>query len=284
MRRLLPVLAVLLALGALAACGGGPSKSSFLAEADDTCRSADAPVTSLKTPSSFPELADGAKAVVAATDAQVPRLRDLDRPGGDKDDIDAVFNAIAGAGAAARSLQEAAERKDERATAQAANDLTARARQAGDGARAYGFGTCGVSTQAAAGTVADGAKAVVKASFVLKAETSCKEATRKAEALSEPNRAAQAARFLNAVIAIYGKVIDDLKALVPPPGDEPVVAEIVDTQQKTFDKVKELKDAVSDENERLAEARANELNVLGTAANAKADAYGIKACGTLSDV
>ena len=282
MRRI--VLSLLVAaLIVLAGCGGAPSKSSFLAEADDTCRAANAPVASLKTPTSFPELADGARAVAAASDEQVPRLRDLDRPSGAKDQTDAVFNSIAGVAASARSLQAAADGKDEKATAQSANEVSAQARQAGDGARAYGFTTCGSSTQTAATSLTDGARTVVKASFVLKGEASCRKALKEAEGLPEPRSTAQQGRFFDSFLRIYDVVLSELRANVVPPGDEAAVSELIDAQQRLRDKFKEFRDTVPRGNERVLAALLQEISVLNTAANAKADAYGIKACGTLAE-
>jgi len=274
--------AVLLALGvaALGGCGGGPSKNSFLAEADDTCRSANAPVASAKAPTSFPELAEGAKGVAAATDAQVPELRALDRPGGDKERTDAVFAALGGVATTARSLQAAAEKKDDRASAQAANDLSARSREAGDGARAYGFTACGVGTQRAATPLTDATKTIIKAGFVAKAEGICRETSRKLEGIPEPTSRTSASRAFNTLLPLADKMITDLRALVVPPGDEATLTDLFDAEQKVLEKLREYLAVLKADDSRKASVVEDELEVAGTAADAKADAYGVKACGT----
>lgn len=279
MRRIvLPLVAV--ALFGLAGCGGGPSKSSFLAKADETCRAANAPVASLQTPTSFPELSGGAAKLAAATDEQVPRLRDLDRPGGDKEPTEAVFTAMSGVAAAARSLQAAADKKDDRATATAANDLSKNARDAGSRARAYGFATCGSSTEGPANSVFEGAKKVVGASFVLQAETLCRQASDAIDALPEVNSLPSLVRFLDKEIPILVDLVARLETLVPPPGKEADVTAFLDAQRKVIEKDKELKAAAQARNEALAAKLDDEDSMLVTAANHRADDLGMSDCGT----
>lgn len=282
MRRLL---AVLLALGAtaLAGCRGGPSKSSFLTEADDACRNANAPVASLRAPGSFSEVADGAGKLATATADQVPMLSKLDRPGGARVETDAVFSAIAAVGPAATSLREAAAKSDERATAAAAIDLSTKARQAGDGARAYGFFTCGAASQTAATSLTDGTRNVIKARFVSKAEDLCEAVGEQFEGI-EVGTASQALRIFSTLVTAYTKLKTDINALVVPPGDEGAVNEFLEAAQKLIDKVSEFRDAIPRGNSSILEALLKDLSSLNTQANAKADAYGIKACGTLSEL
>ena len=281
MRRIVLSLLVL-GLGGLVGCGGTPSKSSFLADADDACRAAGAPVASLPVPSSFPDLATSAGKVAVATDEQVPRLRQLDRPGGDKDRTDAVFNALSGVATAAKSLQSAADKKDERATAQATNDMSARAREAGEKGRGYGFTACGSSTETAANAVAEGARKVIGASFVLKAEARCDEASEGIDRLPEVTSLSSLVRYMNGEIPILTDLVADLEALVPPPGREADFAAYLEAQKKVIEKGKELKNAAQARNERLAVALDDEGSVLVTAANNRADELGLRACGTES--
>ena len=278
-------IAVLLLLGGLVGltgCGGGPSKSDFVAKADETCRSANAPVASLQAPTSFPELAGGAARLAAATDEQVPRLRSLDRPSGDEEPTNAVFSAMSGVATAAKSLQAAADRKDDRAAATAANELSKNARDAGTQARVYGFTSCGSSTETPANAVFEGAKKVVGASFVLQAETFCREASEAIDALPAVTSIAGAVRFLDKEIPILETLVTRIERLVPPPGKEGEVAAYLDAQRKVIEKDKELRDAARARNETLAEALDQEDAVLVTRANHLADELGMSDCGTNS--
>jgi hypothetical protein len=280
-RRIVLPLAVAGLLG-LAGCGGGPSKSGFLADADDACRAANAPVASLQAPTSFPELSGGAAKLAAATDEQVPRLRSLDRPSGDEEPTDAVFTALSGVASAAKSLQAAADKKDDRATATAANELSEHAKEAGSRARAYGFTTCGSSTEAPANSVFEGAKKVVGASFVLQAETFCRQASEAIEALPEVTSLAGAVRFLDKEIPILVDLVARIEALVPPPGKEAEVAAFLDAERKVIEKDKELRNAAHARNEALAAELDEEDARLVTAANHLADELGMSDCGTNS--
>jgi hypothetical protein len=279
MRRLLLALPLAVLVGT-AGCGGAPSKSRFLTKADGICRTDNAPLASLKTPSSFPELADAARTLASATDAQVPRLRRLSRPSGAKAQTDSVFNALGGVATAARSLQAAAAKNDDKGTAQAANEMGATSKQAADGAKAYGFTNCGGSTQTAVNATLDGGRKILKAGYVVKAEAFCKDSSTKLDALPDPRTPAQAARSIDRGITILNKLVGDLKGLTPPPGDEATVTDYLDAQRKVIDKAQELKDAAAANNARLSETLESQLNVLVTAANAKADGYGLTACGT----
>lgn len=281
MRRIaLPLLVV--GLFGVAGCGGGPSKSSFVAKADETCRAANAPVASLQTPTSFPELSGGAGKLATATDEQLPRLRDLDRPSGDKEPTDAVFSAMGGMATAARNLQAAADKRDDRATAVAANELSKSARDAGSKARAYGFTTCGSSTEGPANSVFEGAKKVVGASFVLQAEALCHKASEGIDALPEVTSLSTLVRFLDKEIPILVDLVAKLEALVPPPGKEADVTAFLDAERKVIEKDKEMRAAAQARNEALTAKLDEEDSVLVTAANHLADELGMKDCGTNS--
>jgi hypothetical protein len=276
-------LAALLAsavLGAAGCGGGGPSKETFLADADRVCRTESAPLASVKAPTSFPELSDTARTIAAAVDAQLPQLRALERPSGDDTPVDAVLGSLGGVSEAAKALQGAASRNDEGATATAARDLAARARSASDRGRAYGFATCGGSTQPAANASVDGAKTVLKAGYVVKAEALCQDASSQLDEIPEATGLRGTARVIDTGARILEKLVAELRALTPPPGDEGTLNEFYDAQQQVIDKAKEAGAAASAGNARLFDTLADEFNVLTTAANAKADAYGIADCGT----
>ena len=268
-------------MAVLAACGGA-SKSSLLTKGDEICRTSNAPLQSVKKPTNYPELADAAATVATASDDQVTKLRKLGVPGGDKDEVKAILAAIGGVGASARRLQESSARTDDKATSEAANDASARSKEAAERGRAYGFTACGVSGEGPVNTVFEGAKGIVKAAFVAKAEGYCKEAINKEDAIREPRNQAGFAAYLDSILTLEEKVVDQLRALAVPPGDGPVVAELIDTRVRLNAKGRELTGAMRARNGRQQAAIADELVVLGTAAAAKADAYGIRECGTAS--
>ena len=263
----------------LAACGG-PSKSSLLSEGDEICRTSSRPVDSVKKPTSYPELGEAAGARANATGDQEAKLRELGIPDGDKDEVRPMLSAIGGMAASARRLQETAARTDDKATSEAANDVAARSRDAASRARAYGFTACGLNTEGPVNTVFDGAKGIVKAAFVARAEGLCKEAANQQSDLREPRNQSALAGYLEAVLTIEERVVTDLRALAVPPGDETAVAELIDARAKLNAKGRELTGAMRARNGRQQAAIADELVVLGTAAAAKADAYGIRECGT----
>ena len=278
---MLPALLTAGLLG-LAACGGdgGPSKESFVAQADRICRADSAPLASVKAPTSFPELSETAGTIATAADAQLPRLRALDRPSGDDAALDTMLASLGGVAEAAKTLQGTASRNDEGGTATAARDLAARAKSASDSARAYGLATCGGSVQPAANASVEGAKTVLKAGYVVKAEELCMEASSALDEIPEASSLRAEARVIESGVRILDKLVADLRALTPPPGDETTLDEYYAAQQQVIDKAREAGVAASAGNERLFESHAEQFSVLTTAANAKADAYGIDDCGT----
>jgi hypothetical protein len=281
LRGLSPVLLTAGLLG-LAACGGGngPSKESFLAEADRVCRAESAPLAPVKTPTSFPELSETAKTISAAVDAQLPKLRALDRPSGDDTAVDTMLGSLGAVAEAAKALEGMASRNDEAGTAAASHDMAARARSASDSGRAYGFATCGGSTQPAVNATVDGAKTVLKAGYVVKAEERCNEASGALDEIPESSSLRGEARVIDSGVRILDDMLADLRALTAPPGDEATLREFYAAQQQVIDKAKEAGAAASAGNERLFDTVVEEFNVLTTAANARADAYGIDDCGT----
>ncbi|HEX2272595.1 MAG TPA: hypothetical protein VHG90_01845 [Acidimicrobiales bacterium] len=264
---------------ALAACGG-PTKSGLLSEGDAICRTSMGPVQSLRKPTNYPELSEAARALAAAALDQEARLRELGIPDGDKDEVRPIVSALGGVAASARRLQETAAKTDDRGTSEAVNDATARSKDAAGRARAYGFGTCGMNTEGPVATVLDGAKGIVKAAFVARAEALCREAINQEERLPEPRAQSALPAYLDAVLALEEKVADEMRGLPVPPGDEAAVAELVDARVKLNAKGRELTAAMRARDGRRQAAIVDELAVLGTAAAAKADAYGIRECGT----
>ena len=122
----------------------------------------------------------------------------------------------------------------------------------------------------------------MKAAFVAKADALCTAATRKVAALANPTSLATLARYLASYVPIEEKLFADIRALTVPPGDDTTVADMLAAQDKVIAKDKELQAAAQRGNAALFERLDAEETELVTAANAKFDAYGLTACGTLS--
>jgi hypothetical protein len=277
-------LAFAVAAGLSACGGGGVSKSEFVTKADGACSAGNGTLASAAKPSSLPELAGAAGTLATNVDGQTAALRKLKAPGG-KDDTVAVVGVIeslAGVGAQARLLQEAAGKTDDAATARAANELRGKFDNAAAQAKAYGLTACGAGLQAPVATVIDGARTVIKSAFVARAEGLCTAANRQADALGEPSSLTAFARVFNSYLAIADKLFADIKALAVPPGDDSQVAEMLAAQDKVIAKEKEAQAAAQRNSEAQFDRIFDEVITLGTAANAKFDAYGLKNCGTLS--
>ena len=269
-----------IAATALVACGGGVSRADFLAKADGACAPSTSELAAVAKPSSLPELATAAATMAAAADGQAAALRAVKAPGSDKDAVTGIATAIGGVAAPARALQESAEKKDDAATAKAANEVMAKAKVATAQSEAYGFTQCGKGMQAPVGTVFEGATAVLKAGFVARAESLCQAAGRKVDALASPTSLATYARYMTAYLPIETRLFVDIKTMPAPPGDEGTIAEMIGAQDKVIDSDKQIQAAAQAKDESLLERVEEENAVLVTQANAKFDAYGIRSCGT----
>jgi hypothetical protein len=271
--------AVTAAIAGLTACGGGVSKPDFVAKADGSCGAGNGVLAAIAPPTNLPELATAAGTVATTVEGQADALRKLDVPGDDKGVVAGVIASLAEVAAPARALQGAAGGTDDAATARAANDLRAKADAAAVQARSYGLAVCG---QAPVTKVLDGARTVLKAAFVARAESLCAAANRKAEALAEPTSLASAGRYLAAYVPIEEKLFADIRALAVPPGDEPALADMLGAQDRVIAKDKERLAAAQARNQAAYDRAEEEESTLVVAANAKFDAYGLRSCGTLS--
>ena len=285
MRTRLTLLIPAVALAAiLTACGdSGPSKSEFTTQADGACTAGNTAVSTTAKPTNAPQVATAAGAATSTIDAQAGSLRAMKLPGGkDKDQALGVINAIAEVSGPTKALQEAAGRNDDAAMAKAAVDMQAKADAASGSAQAFGMSQCGIQLKFGLGTLFDGIKQVVKANYVSKAETLCRESIRRSEAVAAPGATlASTSRFLDAQLVISDKLAADLKAITVPPGDEAAVADFLGALDNLNAKGKEVSAAAKSSNPRLVLALVEEVEVAGTALNSKLDAYGLKTCGTV---
>ncbi len=278
-----PFVSALALAAGLAACGGGVSKSGYVSKADVACGPGNASLGAVAKPSNLPELATAAGTVATTVDAQAGALRAIKAPGDDKAAVADVIGALAEVAAPARALQDAAGKSDDAATARAINDLKAKADAASTRASTYGLAACAVGLKAPVATVFDGGKTVIKAAYVARADSLCTAANKKAEGLAAPTSLASFSRFLVAYIPIEEKLLNDIKALVAPPGDEATIADIVAAQDKVIANDKDTQ-AAAQKGSTAQVDKFDDLNtMLITQAHAKFDTYGLRNCGTLGN-
>ena len=282
LRRAAALIGVVALATQMAGCGGGVSKSDFLARADGACGPGNGTLGAMAKPSNLPELATAAATLATTVDSQADALRTLDPPGDDRAVVAGMVGALAEVSAPARALQDAAGKTDDAATARAANDLKAKVDAAAVQAQSYGLAACATGLQAPVTTIFEGGRTVLKAAFVARSEALCTAANRKADALTTPSSLASLGRYLTAYVPIEVKLFDDIKALTKPPGDEATIADMLSAQDKVITKDKELQAAAQKASQAQFDRLDEESDTLITAANAKFDAYGLRSCGTLS--
>ena len=260
---------------------GQTSKATFVRKADAVCGPANATVTALTKPSSYPELATAAGTLVSSTDAQLAGLGKLSAPAGaDGDKVGALLSAMTQTNSAGRSLQDAAARADDGATAASVTQMRTSSADASTKARELGFAACATGMQPAVDTVAGGASGIVKTAFVAKADTICRAAARDLDAIRAPRDARDLNRFFNQMLPVAEKLVTDLKALPVPPGDESTLADAVSGLERMNDKSREVRDAAAAGDRSRILAIDEEGSVLSTAVSAKLDAYGLTSCGS----
>jgi hypothetical protein len=267
----------------LAMKGGAPSRTEFVADADDICRPANGPVAAIVKPTSYPELATAAGTVSTTVNAQVGQLRALDQPGGEaKAEVAGVLAALEGTSAAAKRLQDAAGDQDDTATIAATKDMASQATDARTRATTSGFAACSIGMQPGIDAVFGGTQSVIKAGFVAQADVLCRRAANDTEDIDFPqsDTGRALAAFLGELIALFDDLVDDIRALPVAPGDEATVSEILTAQDKVQDKNREVQDAAADEDIDRFDALNAESVTLTTAADAKWDAYGLGSCGS----
>jgi hypothetical protein len=260
-----------------------PTKAKYIVTADAICRPANGPVSAIVKPTSYPELATAAGTVATTSTSQLTQLRALKRPSGaDGKALDPTFTAFTATQVAAQKLADAATKHDDAAAIAATKELRAQFTDAASQSKTYGFTACGGGMQAGVDNVFNGSAGIVKAGFSAKADGLCRTAATSEDKLAEPNYSnpKDLERFLNQEIALYEKLQADLRALPVAPGDEATVAEMLDAGDKLVAKFREMRDATAALDAPHMLAAAMESEPLGTAADAKFDAYGLGTCGS----
>jgi len=278
---LLLVLTISLPAAGLAACGGGPSKASYLTKADAICEPANRSVAAVAKPTAYPELGTAGGTLLSANDGQLVQLRNLDTPSGSKDEIDAVWSALAALSQSAKALQQGAVAQDRTAAGRALGEISTRAADAGAKATAYGFGACGVGMKAGTDQLVAAGRPIIKAAYVADAENICQNADKVlGPSKANKNDPVALGRQLSSILPILDKLVADLKALPAPPGDEAAVAELIAGQEKEVATYKALRDALLAKSPTRVLLVVKDLDQILPAAEAKLVAYGLKACAS----
>jgi hypothetical protein len=281
---LIPAVAV---ATALTACGdSGVKKPAFVTKADASCAVGNSAISGVAKPSNAPQVAAAAGTATTTIDGQVASLRSMKMPGGaDKKTIDGIIVAIGDVSGPTKALQDAATKNDEQGMAVAGAELSKKADAAATQAQGYGLAQCGTGLKPALGTLMTGTRDVLKASYVTRGEAACRDTEKKTNALPEPGASLPSlGRYLDSYVPLVSKLVSDLQGLPTPPGDEATIGDLHASLDALVAKIKEIGAAAKANNPRLMAALFEEANLASTQVNAKFDAYGLKACGSLSNI
>ncbi len=260
---------------------GAPSKATFVAEADAVCTAANGGVNALSKPVGYPSVATAASTLLTSTDTQVGRLRALDLPGGaDRSQARAVLDAMTATSDAGRNLQAAAGATDASLTAAASRSLSASSQDALAKARTYGLTACVVGMKPGIDAVVNGANGVVKDDFLVRGNRLCIDFVSATDALPPIRNVNDLTRFVNQSVALFEKLVLDLRAIPVAPGDEAAVADMIAVFDTMAGKVKEIGVAGVAGDVKRVNAIDKEVADLEGTANATFEAYGLTGCGS----
>lgn len=266
----------------LAACGDkGPSKADFLAEADPICKRGNDIAAVLTTPSDLSMMKDFSAKLADNAAKTADELAKLDMPGGeDGTGAKDLVKAMRDGAAAARGIIPEVDGGNYPAIEAAVTKAVDGFKAADAKARAYGSAECGKGEAEASGKLAQTAGATVKKAYIAKADALCKVANDKVYDLDEPQSMAELKKFLDITVDLAVKLTADVKAIPQPTTDKAKLDEVFTAQDQVLAKAKEAQAAVASGNEDKTFALLDELDVMTTGSNAKADAYGFKDCGS----
>ena len=279
MRTLVALLAG--ALFATAACGGGgPSKEEFAEKANPPCQTANTELAGVTKPADFRQLGEVAGKVAGSTDKQMNALDDLDAPEDDKAELDRMLTSMRATTSSARAVEGGVQRGDLRAAEKGVNDLKLASEQADDAARTYGLTECGKGARTVSALMSEASGDAFKREVITKADGLCKEANTKLDAFTEPETPAELAKFIDDTTAIATKLFADLRAVPVPEIHRAAYDDFVAAHDRLVPMFKDAAAAAKAGNERRAEQLFEQIDTATAEANKKADAFGLKDCGS----
>jgi hypothetical protein len=276
-------IAVIVALPGLAACGSNaPSKQEFLAKADPICQTGDNNAASTSAPTDLNGIKDFSAKLAANAEGTAAKLEKLKFPSG-KDGAGAkdMVAAMKSAAAAARGVAGPVDKADYAGIETAAAKTVDAFKAADDKARTFGSTACAKGeSDAAASKLGQTVGGTVKAAYIAKADALCKAANDQLDALPDPNTFAELKDLLDKSMPIIDKLQADFKAIPGPTTDKAKLDEVYSTLDALIAKFKDAQAAAAAGDQRKAVTVLNQVDEATTTANAKADAYGFKDCGS----
>lgn len=278
--RVLSCVALLAAL--LSGCGDkGPSRQDFLAKADPLCKHGNEIAVVFTTPSDLTMIGEFTGKLADNEQKTVASLEKLKFPKGkDGDAAKAFVAAMKDTTAKARAVSPSVSGADYSAIQTGVDALVQSAKAADDKARSFGSTECGKGEAMATGNLTTVAPGVVKAAFTARADAFCKQASDELEQLGEPKSVAQAKATLEKLQSIMSKLVTDIRALPAPSTDKPKLDEALAAFDASLAKLREAQTALDASQVKKMLELLNEFYELTDTANAKADAYGFKDCGS----
>lgn len=272
---------VLLALFAVGSgCGGGgPSKEDFVNQANPICATSNSELSGVVRPADLKQLGEVSGKLADSTERQVTGLEGLEKPK-DRQLLEESITAMRAVVASARTVASAAGSGDTRVVESEVVTMKAQASNADETARGYGLAECGKGARDVAGTIADAGNPILKQEFIAKADVLCAEVNRKFEALPEPETPGELVKVIDDSLALYDKLVADMKTLhVPVPGHA-AWTEIQVTNDKVAGLLREARAAITARDLTRAERLFEQVGPASAEANKKADAFGFKDCGS----
>jgi hypothetical protein len=277
--------AVLIALGfaaaALGACSSGPSVKSYLAKADPLCKQGNDLVAVIAIPADLNGFVDFGNKLADTTTKTVTTLDALKMPSGKKGDGAKAFIAGLKKGAAdSKTLGAKAGAADFPGVETMAAAVQADFKDADTKARTYGSVQCGQQQADVAARGAQAAPAAAKKAFIGKLDAICADVNAKLKIIPDPSTLAEVHTYVDKTIGLVVPALAQMKAIAPPSLDKPTLDAYFAENDKEMDLARQASAAAAANQGSKTDDLLNQIDQSGTTANAKADAYGMKDCGS----
>jgi hypothetical protein len=279
------LVAVLLGVAGMTACGGastGPKLAAFVDLADGICGRANAAITAATKPSDMASLATYANVLADQADSQARQLRALKQPGKARDRaaVKAFEDTLAAIVVPARQLQLLAAGEKVSAISDTASKTSAAARAADAKTAEIGFAQCGTGERDSALVIDANAPTVAKGTYIAKANAICARISRVAPVLPPTATLTQRADALTKALPDVDQALAELKALEKPVGDRTYLDAFLTLQDEEAALVREIADALRRGDRTVVVNLLSQLLTRSQESDAKADAYGMKQCGS----
>jgi len=121
-----------------------------------------------------------------------------------------------------------------------------------------------------------------RAEFIERADARCAEADAETSELQPPKKPREVEPFLNQARTITQDLVDDLRALPTPEGDEQTIDSMLDKVEEALAKLPALLHASEEKDLAAIQAEGQELQVLAQEAQRIASEYGFEVCGRVA--